>query len=82
MPTGILPACGSVAVSNPVMDVNRQRAETEIDAVAAGKTRARRQEKLQEACQGFEAIMINMILQEMRKSVPAYLPKKHRFYGC
>ncbi|MCD6534371.1 MAG: rod-binding protein [Deltaproteobacteria bacterium] len=69
MPTGILPAFGPSA-GNLATDVSRQQLETEIDAVATGKNRAGREEKLQKACQGFEAIMINVILQEMRKSIP------------
>ncbi|MEA1921463.1 MAG: rod-binding protein [Pseudomonadota bacterium] len=69
MPTGILPAFGPSA-GNPATDVSRQQLETEIDAVATRKNRAGREAKLQKACQGFEAIMLNVILQEMRKSIP------------
>lgn len=70
MPTGILPTLGLVSAGNAAMDVSRQQVEIEIDAVAAGKNRVAREAKLEKACQGFEAIFINVILQEMRKSIP------------
>ena len=70
MPTGILPTLGSVSAGNAAMDVSRQQMQTEIDAAATGKKSTEREAKLQKACQGFEAIFINVILQEMRKSIP------------
>ncbi len=72
MPTGVLPtfSAGLVSADNLGVDRRRQNMQVEIDAVAAGKTRADREAKLQKACQGFEAIFINTILQEMRKSIP------------
>lgn len=72
MPTGILPtfSAGLVSADNSTNDLRRQNMQTEIDAAATGKTSADREAKLQKACQGFESIFINAILQEMRKSVP------------
>ena len=70
MPSGVLPTLGLVSAGNSATDVRRQDLQTELDAVATGKTRAAREAKLQKACQGFEAIFINTILQEMRKSIP------------
>ena len=70
MPSGVLPTLGLVSAGNSATDVRRQDLQTELDAVATGETRAAREVKLQKACQGFEAIFINTILQEMRKSIP------------
>ena len=70
MPTGVLPAFGLVSAGNSVTDVKRQHMQAELDAAAVDKDRTGRQAKLQKACQGFEAIFINTILQEMRKSIP------------
>ncbi len=72
MPTGVLPtfSAGLVSANNSSVEAKRQNMQVEIDAVAAGKTSAGREAKLQKACQSFEAIFINTILQEMRKSIP------------
>ncbi len=72
MPTGVLPtfSAGLVSANNVTVDVRRQNLQVEIDTAAAGKTSTVREAKLQKACQGFEAIFINAILQEMRKSIP------------
>ena len=70
MPSGVLPTFGLVSAGNSATDVRRQDLQIELDAVAIGKTCAAREAKLQKACQGFEAIFINTILQEMRKSIP------------
>ncbi len=70
MPTGILPTFNMASVANPATDVRRQDLQGELEAAASGKTQVDREAKLQKACQGFEAIFINTILQEMRKSIP------------
>ena len=72
MPTGILPtfSAGLVSADNSTNDLRRQNMQAEIDVAATGKASADREAKLQKACQGFESIFINAILQEMRKSVP------------
>ncbi len=70
MPTGILPTVSLVSAGNSVTDVRRQDLQSELEAVTSGKTQTGREAKLQKACQGFEAIFINTILQEMRKSIP------------
>ncbi len=70
MPSGVLPIAGLVSAGNSAMDVSRQHMQAELDAAGVEKNRAVREAKLQKACQGFEAIFINVILQEMRKSIP------------
>ena len=70
MPTEVLPAFGLVSAGNLVTDVSRQHMQAELDVAAVEKNRVVREAKLQKACQGFEAIFINTILQEMRKSIP------------
>ena len=69
MPSGVLPAFGPVSAGIFTTDVSRQHMQAELDAAVAGKNRVGREAKLQKACQGFEAIFINVILQEMRKSI-------------
>ncbi|MBN2809593.1 MAG: rod-binding protein [Deltaproteobacteria bacterium] len=71
MPTGVLPSfsAGLVSTDNLTAAVSRRKMQVE-DAAAAGKSGAERDAKLQKACQGFEAIFLNVILQEMRKSIP------------
>ncbi len=69
MPSEILPAFGLKAVGDPAAEVRQHRARNAAEAATAfdgGGNGA----GLAEACQGFEALFINMLLQEMRKTVP------------
>ncbi|NPA24783.1 MAG: hypothetical protein GXO34_03030 [Deltaproteobacteria bacterium] len=69
MPGEILPAFGLKAVGDRAADVQLRRSQTAAAALdSAGE--AEKKAKLDEACQGFEALFINMLLQEMRKTIP------------
>ena len=70
MPSGILPSFGLAAANDAAIDVRRQNLESDIDIAGACKHCIDRDAKLRETCQGFEAIFINTLLQEMRKTVP------------
>lgn len=70
MPSGILPGVGLTAVQDAAADFQRQKLQSEIDLAEVDKSNADRAAKLEKACQGFEAIFINTLLQEMRKTVP------------
>jgi Rod binding domain-containing protein len=63
MPGEILPAFGFKAIGDPTAEV-RQCRFLGVGDGGGGKA------GLAEACQGFEALFINMLLQEMRKTVP------------
>lgn len=70
MPSGILPSIGLVAAQDAATDIQRQKLQSEIEAAKIDRNSTDRAAKLQKACQGFEAIFINTLLQEMRKTVP------------
>ena len=70
MPSGILPSVGLAAASDAATDIQRQKLQSEIELAEIDKNRTERAAKLQHACEGFEAIFINTLLREMRKTVP------------
>ncbi len=70
MPSGILPSVGLAAAQDAVIDIQRQKLQSEIEVAEADENQADRAAKLQKSCEGFEAIFINTLLQEMRKTVP------------
>ncbi len=76
MPSGILPSVGLAAAQVAAGDARRQKLQAEIGLAEADGSRAEPAAKLQKACAGFEAIFINTLLQEMRKTVPddGFLP--------
>lgn len=51
-------------------DIQARRIETDLRNNHLGKSNDSRDKALREACQGFEAIFLNFMLQEMRKTVP------------
>jgi flagellar protein FlgJ len=69
MPGEIPPGVGLAAVTDPASEVRLQRSRraVAVDKVDGGQAK---QARLQKACQGFEAIFIDMVLREMRKTVP------------
>ncbi len=70
MPSGILPSAGLAMAQDATGDMQRQKLQVEIELAEVDKNRVDRAAKLQKACEGFEAIFINTLLQEMRKTVP------------
>jgi len=70
MPSGILPSIGLAAAQDASTDIQRQKLQSEIEVAKIDKNQTERAAKLQSACEGFEAIFINTLLQEMRKTVP------------
>ncbi|MBN2705249.1 MAG: rod-binding protein [Deltaproteobacteria bacterium] len=62
MPTRLLPA---FSPSN----AESENIANRLESAATAKRGAEREAKLKNACQGFEAIFLNTILQEMRKSI-------------
>ncbi len=70
MPSGILPSVGLAVAQDVAIDVQRQKLQSEIEFAETDKNLADRTAKLQKSCEGFEAIFINTLLQEMRKTIP------------
>lgn len=78
MPSGTLQGLGSNPgrniglgrVQSAVIENKRQNLQADIKAYEAEKNSSERARKLEKSCEGFEAIFINTLLQEMRKSVP------------
>ncbi len=69
MPGEIPPGVGLAAVTDPLAEARLQNSRSALqagDATVGSKER----ERLEKACQGFEAIFINLLLKEMRKTVP------------